>query len=118
MKQFILKYHLYGLLLLLCVCYIFKATTFPVHDFANYYFGAQFLADGSINTSIYSPYEFNKAIADLGFQNIFVSYAPNTPFLAVFFLPLTLISVVKAKIIFNRLFYSSLVVTDYLIFIK
>lgn len=101
MKQFILKYHLYGLLLLLCTFYILKATTFPVHDFANYYFGAQFLADGNFNNCIYFPYEFNKAIANLGLQNIFVSYAPNTPFLAVIFLPLTLISVVKAKIIFN-----------------
>ncbi|MFT7250605.1 MAG: hypothetical protein ACI9FW_000318 [Flavobacterium sp.] len=101
MKQFILKYHLYGLLLLLCTFYIFKATKFPVHDFANYYFGAQFLADGNFNNCIYFPYEFNKAIADLGFQNIFVSFAPNTPFLAVCFLPLILISVAKAKIIFN-----------------
>lgn len=101
MKQFLLKYHLYGPLLLLCVFYVFKATTFPVHDFANYYFGAQFLAYENFNNSIYFPYEFNKAIADLGFQNIFVSYAPNPPFLAVPFLPFTLISIVKAKIIFN-----------------
>ncbi len=101
MRQFILKYHLYGLLLLLCSFYIFKATTFAVHDFANYYFGAQFLANENFNTSIYFPYDFNKAIADLGFQNIFVSYAPNTPFLAIFFLPFTVISVAKAKLIFN-----------------
>jgi hypothetical protein len=101
MKQFILKYHLYGLLLLLCTFYILKATIFPVHDFANYYFAAQFLADGNFNSSMYFPYEFNKAIADLGFHNIFVSYAPNTPFLAALFLPFTLISVAKAKIFFN-----------------
>lgn len=101
MKPFLVKYRLYGVLLLLCAFYIYKATTFPIHDFANYYFGAQFLAEGNFNSSIYFPYEFNKAIADLGFQNIFVSYAPNTPFLAFFFLPLTLISVAKAKLIFN-----------------
>lgn len=101
MKHFILKYYLYGVLFLLCLFYVFKATNFPIHDFANYYFGAQFLADGNFNTTIYFPYEFNKAISNLGFQNIFVSYAPNTPFLAVFFLPFTLLSVVKAKIIFN-----------------
>lgn len=101
MKQFILKYHLYGLLLLLCLFYLYKATAFPIHDFANYYFGAQFLADGNFNSIIYFPYEFNKAISNLGFQNIFVSYAPNTPFLAVFFLPFTLISVGKAKLVFN-----------------
>ncbi len=101
MKQFIVRYYLYSILLLLCIFYIFKAINFPIHDFANYYFGAQFLADGNFNTTIYFPYEFNKAISDLGFQNIFVSYAPNTPFLAVFFLPFTLLSVIKAKILFN-----------------
>ncbi|WP_084625890.1 glycosyltransferase family 87 protein [Flavobacterium soli] len=101
MKQFILKYYPFGIMLLLCIFYMYKAISFPLHDFANYYFGAQFLADGEFNTSIYFPSEFNKAIADLGFENIFVSYAPNTPFLAVFFLPFTMISVVKAKIFFN-----------------
>ena len=101
MRQFIVRYYLYSILLLLCIFYIFKAINFPINDFANYYFGAQFLADGNFNTTIYFPYEFNKAISDLGFQNIFVSYAPNTPFLAVFFLPYTLLSVAKAKIAFN-----------------
>ena len=116
MKQFILKYHLYGLLLLLCAFFIFKATTFPVHDFANYYFGAKFLSDGNFNTSIYFPYEFNKGISDLGFQNIFVSFAPNTPFLAVFFLPFTLVSVVKAKIFFNIISSFLLIFSCYRLF--
>lgn len=116
MKQLLLKYHLIGLLFLLCVFYVLKATTFPVHDFANYYFGAQFLADGNFNGSIYFPYVFNKAIADIGVQNIFVSYAPNTPFLAVFFLPFTLISVAKAKIIFNIISSSLLIFSCFKLF--
>lgn len=101
MKMFIQKYNVYGLFLLFCVFYIYKAIAFPIHDSANYYFGAQFLIDGKFNPSIYFPYEFNKAIANLGCQNIFASYAPNTPFLALFFTPLTLCSVTTAKLIFN-----------------
>jgi hypothetical protein len=116
MKQFILKYHLYGLLPLLCAFYIFKALTFPIHDFANYYFSAKILANGDFNSSMFFPYEFNKAIANLGFQNIFVSYAPNTPFLAVFFLPFTFISVVKAKIFFNIISSFLLVYSCYRLF--
>lgn len=116
MRQFILKYHLYGLLLLLCAFYVFKATRFPIHDFANYYFGAQFLADGNFNSAIYFPYEFNKTISDLGFQNIFVSYAPNTPFLAIFFLPFTLLSVVIAKILFNIISSALLIFSCYRLF--
>ena len=116
MKQVILKYHLYGVLLLLCLFYIYKATTFPIHDFANYYFGTQFLADGNFNSDIYFPYEFNKAISDLGFQNIFVSYAPNTPFLAVLFLPFTLLTVAKAKIIFNIISSILLIFSCYRLF--
>ncbi|WP_130733484.1 glycosyltransferase family 87 protein [Flavobacterium sp. J27] len=107
MKSVIAKYFNIIPLLFLCLFYIVKAIHFPIHDFANYYFGAHFLIDGKFNSTIYLPYEFNKAISDIGYQNIFVSYAPNTPFLALFFTPLNLFSVATAKIIFN-LFSSTL----------
>ena len=103
MKSAFLKYYPFIALLLLCVFYLFKAIDFPAHDFANYYFGGKFLAEGHFNSNIYFPYEFNKAIFDLGHQNIFVSYAPNTPFLAFIFLLFASFSLAVAKIIFNSL---------------
>lgn len=88
-------------LFLLCSYYIYKAVGFPIHDFANYYFGAAFLADGNFTSNIYFPYYFNKTIADMGYSGIFVSYAPNTPFLAFFFYPFTFLSPESAKLLFN-----------------
>jgi Glycosyltransferase family 87 len=93
----------YGLIAvaLLCVFYTFKAIDFPIHDFANYYFGGQFLANGTFNSDTYFPYLFNKQIADLGYSGIFANYAPNTPFLALIFAPFSLLSLTTAKLIFN-----------------
>ncbi|GEP49657.1 hypothetical protein FNO01nite_03290 [Flavobacterium noncentrifugens] len=101
MKQAVQKYSYWIPIVLHCVFYIFKAAAFPAGDFANYYFGGKFLADGHFNAAVYFPYEFNKAIADLGYSNIFVSYAPNTPFLAVLFVPFSLLPLAAAKILFN-----------------
>lgn len=93
----------YGLIAvaLFCAFCLFKAMDFPIHDFANYYFGGQFLVDGKFNSSTYFPYLFNQQIADLGYSGIFASYAPNTPFLALFFVPYSFLSLAKAKLIFN-----------------
>ncbi len=112
----LLKYYPFAPLLLVCGFYIFKAIDFPIHDFANYYFGAKFLADGTFSYKLYFPYEFNKAIYDLGFHNIFVSYAPNTPFLSFFFLPLTFFTIVKAKILFNFISIILLTLSIYRLF--
>ncbi|WP_445453229.1 glycosyltransferase family 87 protein [Flavobacterium sp. 25HG05S-40] len=98
----IIRQH-YGLIAvaLFCAFCLFKAIDFPIHDFANYYFGGHFLVDGIFNVDTYFPYVFNKQIADLGYRGIFVSYAPNTPFLALFFTPFSLLSLATAKLIFN-----------------
>lgn len=88
-------------LLLLCVFYGYKAIDFPIHDFSNYYFGGTFISEGNFNAKIYFPYEFNTAISDLGYKNIFASYAPNTPFLAFLFLPFCFIAATTAKLVFN-----------------
>ncbi len=101
MKSAIIKYYPFLPLFLLCCFYGYKAIDFPIHDFANYYFGGQFLAEGRFNSGIYFPYVFNKMIAGSGHDNIFVSYAPNTPFLAFCFLPFCLFTVTAAKFIFN-----------------
>lgn len=100
MKTLIEKYYLVPLVLL-CGVYAYLAVDFPVHDFANYYFSGKFLAEGHFSSWIYFPYEFNQAIAAEGHPNIFASYAPNTPFLALVFLPLSFLSIGTAKLLFN-----------------
>lgn len=103
MKEFSGKY--YGLfpLILLCAFYTYKAIDFPIHDFSNYYFGGKFLADSKFNSTIYFPYEFNKAISNLGYSGLFTSYAPNTPFLALVFYPISFLSLPTAKLVFNSI---------------
>lgn len=108
--------YIYLPIIFICVFYIIKSFNFPIHDFANYYFSAKILANGDFNSSLFFPYEFNKAIANLGFQNIFVSFAPNSPFLAILFLPFTFISAIKAKIIFNIISSFLLVFSCYRLF--
>jgi len=94
------KYYLLPLLLL-CGFYMYQAIGLPAHDFANYYFGGKFLAEGRFDDWIYFPYEFNHSIDFEGCKNTFASYAPNTPFLAVIFLPLSFFTIVTAKLVFN-----------------
>ena len=101
MKKAVLKYYPFLPLVLLCGFYGWKAIGFPIHDFSNYYFGGKFLAEGNFNPDVYFPYQFNKAISNLVNENIFANYAPNTPFLAFFFIPFSLLSVATAKLIFN-----------------
>ena len=94
-----------GYLFIAVLCSIFTiiAIGFEPHDFANYYFGAILLEDDLFTPSIYFPHIFNLEIAALGYTNIFASYAPNTPFLALSFLPLTYFSLATAKIVFNSI---------------
>jgi len=116
MKKVLLKYYAFLPLLLLCVFYAYKALAFPIHDFSNYYFGVKFLAEGNFNFEIYFPHEFNKAISDSGYRNIFANYAPNTPFLAWLFLPFSLVSAATAKLIFNSVSILLLVFSIYRLF--
>ncbi|HLP62928.1 glycosyltransferase family 87 protein [Flavobacterium sp.] len=105
----------YGLIAiaLFCAFCLFKAMNFPVHDFANYYFGGQFLVNGQFNSNTYFPYLFNKQIADLGYSGIFASYAPNTPFLALLFTPFSLLSLAASKLVFNIISVSVFLISLY-----
>ena len=103
MKAILLKYYSLIPLLLLCTFYIYKAIDFPIHDFSNYYFGGKFLANGHFTNDIYFPYWFNKEIASLGYAGLFCSYAPNPPFLALLFYPISFLSLATAKLVFNSL---------------
>jgi hypothetical protein len=81
--------------------YVIPSPSFPTHDFGNYYFSALMISEGIFTSEIYFPFHFNQTIADLGYLNEFLSFAPNTPFLALFFVPLTIFQPETAKLIFN-----------------
>ena len=97
--------NIFGYLFIAFVCsiFIFQATNFVPHDFANYYFGGEFIKLGKFSSSIYFPHIFNQEVASLGHQHLFLSFAPNSPFLAIFFYPFTFFSLSFAKLIFNIL---------------
>jgi len=86
---------------LICSFFIFIAIDFAPHDFANYYFGGTFIREGLFTSDIYFPHIFNHEISALGYENLFVSFAPNTPFLGALFFPLSFFSLATAKIISN-----------------
>lgn len=90
-------------LLMLLTFFIVQSLRFPLHDFGNYYFGAKLFVEGNLNASTYFPYEFNEAILNLGYQPDFLSYAPNTPFLAIVFVPFTFFAPNDAKLMINLL---------------
>lgn len=89
-------------LFLIGLFFIYKAVYFPPHDFANYYYAAFFLENGQFNPIIYDPSWFNIQI-EMYTKNAYAAYAPNTPFLALSFIPLTWFSFGTAKIIFNSI---------------
>jgi len=93
----------YVFLTLVCGAFLVEAITFIPHDFSNYYLSATLLKNGAFSTSVYFPHVFNTEIAQMGYEGVFGSYAPNTPFLATFFAPFTYVSLGAAKIIFNLL---------------
>ncbi len=81
--------------------YVIPPHSFPTHDFGNYYFSALFIKQGIFTSEIYFPFHFNQTVADLGYVNQFLSFAPNTPFLALFFVPFTFLPLATAKLVFN-----------------
>jgi len=104
-RSMIISIESIGCLFITIICSIFmiSAISFEPHDFANYYFGSTFFREGHLSSDIYFPHIFNLNIAAAGYKNIFVSYAPNTPFLSLFFFPFTYVSLATAKIIFNSI---------------
>jgi hypothetical protein len=103
MKSNIEKYYALIPVASLCGFCIYQAAGFEVHDFANYYFGGHFLKTGQFTTEIYFPYHFNQMISALGHPPVFAGFAPNTPFLAMLFYPLSFLEIGMAKLIFNVL---------------
>lgn len=88
-------------LFMVCVFYTWKATLAPVGDFGNYYYGGKLLVNGLFDSHTYFPAHFNSIIQDFSTQITFLSFAPNSPFLALFFAPITWFSLSTAKLIFS-----------------
>ena len=62
---------------------LYRSLSFPIHDFGNYYFGSFFFSKGDFSPAIYEPLEFNQKVANEGYSDLFLSYAPNPPDLSV-----------------------------------
>ena len=103
MKLILSKYYGFFPLIMLFFFYGFKSIYFPIHDYANYYFGGKLLIEQHLSSSIYFPLEFNRAISATGQAGVFASYAPNTPFLALLFAPFSLLPIAFSKLIFNSI---------------
>ena len=81
--------------------FLWKSLSFNINDFGNYYFGGLFLRLGLFNSQIYFPYHFLSQVQLLTQEQYFLSYAPNSPFLALLFTPLSHIKIELAKLCFN-----------------
>lgn len=103
MKALQEKYYAWIPLVLFCGFYAYKAVGLDIHDFTNYYFGGYLLGEKQFVPEIYFPYWFNQQITGLGYPPAFAGFAPNTPFLAALFYPLTFLSLAWAKLAFNCL---------------
>jgi hypothetical protein len=112
-KSFIQRYG--GLILCLALIgyWIFQGQRIGGNDFANSYFGATFFAQGKFDVGIFDPYTFNKRIYDLGYTNLFLSFNPNPPSTAIFFIPFTFLSLDTAKLLFNILTSSLFLLSTY-----
>lgn len=74
----------------------------PVGDFGNYYFGSKFFMDGSLSIAdIYEPYRFNLSVFNSGHKDLFLSYTQVPPFTLLLYVPLCLMNILYAKLIWN-----------------
>ncbi|UUC46645.1 glycosyltransferase family 87 protein [Flavobacterium cerinum] len=101
MKQLFKTYYPLFPIIALCGFYVYQATGFVLHDFANYYFGGYFFSEGHFTSDLYFPDIFNREIATLGYTSVFTSFAPNTPFLTLLFYPFHFVNPFTAKLVFN-----------------
>lgn len=109
--KLIKKYYSFIPFIGICLILIGKSWSFEIHDFANYYFGGLFQKNGIFNNQVYFPIDFNTTIKSMGWDGIFVSFAPNTPFLALLFTPLSFLDIEIAKLVFNSLSFLLLLIS-------
>ncbi len=88
-------------LLAVAVCFTIVSYDFSIHDFTNYYFGSKLWVQGDFSSSSYLPCTFNEQLKQFDFTSYFGNYAPNVPFLLLFFAPFTALTPVTSKLLFN-----------------
>lgn len=88
-------------LILLLSYFLWNSTRVPIGDFANYYFGSHLFVNGQFTSEVYFPEFFNQEIYNQFTDYYFMSYAPNSPFIAMAFVPLTIFPIGLAKFLFN-----------------
>lgn len=89
------------ILFLLIAFFCYKSLDYPPHDFSNYYFAGKYFIEGKFDRSIYDPTTFNLKLLQEGYENFFVNFSPNSPFIALFFAPLSNLDIGSAKLLFN-----------------
>lgn len=75
----------------------------PLSDWGNYYYGSNFLLNGTFGKDVYEPFKFNMMVRQQGETDIFLNYTPIPPFTALFYVPFQFTGVINAKIIFSIL---------------
>lgn len=83
--------------------FILLAIKSPIHDYGNYYYGAKIMWHNEFDLKIYFPEWFNEKIVEISKQTYYLNYTPNTPFLALFYLPFSFLEIGISKFIFGLL---------------
>jgi hypothetical protein len=83
------------------IFFILKSLKFPIHDYGNYYYGAKLMLEQNFDLQVYFPEWFNIKIAEISHQYHYLNYTPNTPFLALFYIPFSILDIAFSKLIFN-----------------
>lgn len=100
-KEFV-YYHLTLTTLFVVIFYfILQSISHPPHDFSNYYFAGKYFIEGRFDPSIYDPTTFNLRLLEEGHEDFFVNFSPNSPFIPIFFAPLSYFEIGTAKLLFN-----------------
>lgn len=74
----------------------------PIADFGNYYYGSRLFVDGKFSLTDYQQiHHFNQQIAGYGATGYFENYSPVPPFSLLFYTPVTFLSCLQAKLLFN-----------------
>jgi len=90
---------------ILSIIFFIRSFNFPLHDFAVGYFAGQLIDVGKLSSSLlYDIVKYNEYIWMQGFNNVYVDFYINSPFVASFFYPVSaLFEPYESKIVFNFL---------------
>lgn len=90
------------LVTLLVFC-LWRYATAPIGDFGNYYYASVLWVNNQFTADVYFPHFFNSTIEQLTGNFTFLSFAPNSPFIALILAPFSWLKPLTAKWLFNAL---------------